>query len=68
MFVSAPVATIHAVFLGVERRAFDMAFMNGSDEADALGVGRRDVPSRPEAPWIAGAWTAGRVRPVEEPG
>lgn len=68
MFVNAPVATNHAVPFGVESKAEAMASMNGSVEWVVVGVGRRDVPSNPVAPWIAGAWTAGRVSPFAEPG
>ncbi len=68
MLVRAPVATSQAVLGGVEERAWNIARTAGILEGAERGVGRRRVPSRPEAPWIEGAWTAGRVRPLGLPG
>lgn len=50
MFVKAPVAINQAVPFGVESKALAMDSMNGPVAWAMVGVGRRDVPSRPEAP------------------
>lgn len=55
IFVRAPVAINHAVSFWVPRRAVAMASMAGSSRWGTAGVGRREVPSRPEAPWMASA-------------
>lgn len=67
MLVRAPVATSQAVWGAVERRALAIAWTAGSFMGCANGEGRRDVPSKPDSPWIDGAWMARRVRDFEAP-
>lgn len=50
------------------RRALAMASTASSFMGEAVGTGRREVPSSPDFPWMSGAWTAGRVSEDAAPG
>lgn len=72
MFVKAPVLTTHDVPGGVLIKAVYMAFSATSSPVISgmvlTGSGRIVVPSSPEEPWMASAWTASRQNGLEEPG
>ena len=60
-------ATNHALLGGVAKSAAAIASTARSSLCETAGMGKREVPSKPDAPWIAGACTAGRTRPVLAP-
>jgi len=67
--VNAPVATSQAAPGGCARRAAKAASMAGGEvTASTVGVGSREVPSRPDSPWMSvGGCMAGRERALEAP-
>ena len=65
--MSAPVATIHATSFSCASIASANASTAEPSLAWMVGVGSRSVPSRPDSPWMAGAWTDGLASPLLTP-
>ena len=66
-FVSAPVDTTAHDWNGVFMIASRIARMAFPGFGSTVGTGRRLVPSMPDSPWMAGAWTAARMNGLSVP-